>query len=59
MIELTLGTVLAIVDSHTRKLIVIYFVGASCTVFARITVTIIVISQIQINFECCEFFSPF
>ena len=51
MIELTLGTVLAIVDSHTRTLIVIYFVGASCTVFARITVTIIDILQIQINAE--------
>ena len=58
MIELTLGIVLAIVDSHTRKLIVIYFVGASCTVFARITVAIIDILQIQINVECCEFFLP-
>ena len=51
MIKLTLGTVLAIVDSHIRTLIGIYFVGTSCTVFARITVTIIDILQIQINAE--------
>ena len=41
MIELTLGTVLAIVASHTSTRKVIYFVDTNYSVFARIRATII------------------
>ena len=44
---LTLGTVLAKVACHTGTIIVIYFIRASCIVFARIRVTIIDIWQIK------------
>ena len=37
----TLGTVLALVASHTGTIIVIYFNSTSCTVFARIKITIV------------------
>ena len=51
MIFPTLRTVLAIVASHTGTSIVIDFIGTSCTVFARIGITIIDILKIQIDVE--------
>ena len=41
MIQLTYGTVGALVASHTGTSIVIYSVGTICTVFARISVTVV------------------
>ena len=52
---LTLGTVLAEVACHTGTIIVIYFIRASCIVFARIRVTIIDIWEIKIHVKHGKF----
>ena len=52
---LTLGTVLAKVACHTGTIIVIYFIRASCIVFARIRVTIIDIWEIKIHVKHGKF----
>ena len=52
---LTLGTVLAEVASHAGTIIVIYFIRASCIVFARIRVTIIDIWEIKIHVKHGKF----
>ena len=51
----TLGTVLAKVASHTGTIIIIYFIRASCTVFARIRVTVIDIWEIKIHVKHGKF----
>ena len=57
VIELTLGTVLALVARHTGTCIIIYFVVTSCTVFARIRAAIIDIWQTKIIVEHWKFFT--
>ena len=52
---LTLGTVLAVEACHTGTIIVIYFIRASCIVFARIRVTIIDIWEIKIHVKHGKF----
>ena len=47
----TLGTILALVAIHTGTVIVIYFVGTICTVFARISVAVVDICKRDINGE--------
>ena len=47
----TLGTILALVAIHTGTVIVIYFVGTICTVFARISVALVDICKRDINGE--------
>ena len=47
----TLGTILALVAIHTGTVIVIYFVGTICTVFARISVAVVDICKREINGE--------
>ena len=47
----TLGTILALVAIHTGTVIVIYFVGTICTVFARISFAVVDICKRDINGE--------
>ena len=49
MMNHTLGAVLALVTSHTGTSIVIYSISTTCTVFARIRVTVVDIWQREIN----------
>ena len=49
MMSHTLGAVLALVTSHTGTSIVIYSIGTTCTVFARIRVTVVDIWKREIN----------
>ena len=49
MMNHTLWAVLALVTSHTGTSIVIYSIGTTCTVFARIRVTVVDIWKREIN----------
>ena len=58
MIQLTYGTVVALVASHTGTSIVIYSVITRCIVFARKRVTVVDIWKREINGrKICNFYS--